>query len=49
MLLDLCFDHMVSVSGTIYVLYDGKVKTNILLENFNNCYIMLSIHLMKII
>ena len=57
MLLDLSFDHMVrkearshgvSVSGTIYVLYDGKIKKN-LPENFNNCHIMLLIHLMKII
>ena len=57
MLLDFSFDHMVrkearshgvSVSSTIYVLYDGKIKKN-LPENFNNCYIMLLIHLMKII
>ena len=34
------------------VLYDflhGKVKKNILSENFTNCYVILLIHFMKII
>ena len=39
------------VSSTIYVLYDfftQKSETNILLEDFTNCHVLLLIHLMKI-
>ena len=43
--------HGVSVLSTIYVLYDfftKKSETNILLEDFTNCHVLLLIHLMKI-
>ena len=43
--------HGVSVLSTIYVLYDflhGRVKKNVLLEDFTNCHVLLLIHLMKI-
>ena len=40
--------HGVSVKHNLHVVR-WKNEKNILLENFNNCYIMLLIHLMKII